>query len=73
MLSDLVVVAVAGNGGLGSPGIPGTQQQPQQQQQQQLVGDPNSSSLFHGMPQNLLNSVQLPAEGYWGGSARPPF
>lgn len=66
-------VAVAGNGGLGSPGIPGTQQQPQQQQQQQLVGDPNSSSLFHGMPQNLLNSVQLPAEGYWGGSARPPF
>ncbi|KHM98878.1 hypothetical protein glysoja_040099 [Glycine soja] len=65
-----------GTEGLGSPGIPGTQQQSQsqpQQQQQQLVGDPNSSSLFHGVPQNLLNSIQLPAEGYWGGSARPPF
>ncbi|WVZ15605.1 hypothetical protein V8G54_013171 [Vigna mungo] len=45
----------------------------QQQQSQELVGDPNSSSLFHGVPQNLLNSVQLPAEGYWGGIARPPF
>ncbi|TKY63758.1 AT-hook motif nuclear-localized protein 18 [Spatholobus suberectus] len=44
-----------GTGGLGSPGIPGTQQQPQSQPQQpqQLVGDPNSSSLFHGVPQNL--------------------
>lgn len=68
-------VPVAGTGGLGSPGIPGTQQQQQSQPQQpqQLVGDPNSSSLFHGVPQNLLNSVQLPAESYWGGSARPPF
>lgn len=68
-------VPVPGTGGLGSPGIPGTQQQQQSQPQQpqQLVGDPNSSSLFHGVPQNLLNSVQLPAESYWGGSARPPF
>ncbi|WVZ16704.1 hypothetical protein V8G54_009686 [Vigna mungo] len=69
-------VPVPGTGGLGSPGIAGTQQQSQSQQQQQpqqLVGDPNSSSLFHGVPQNLLNSVQLPAEGYWGGTARPPF
>ncbi|XP_027337631.1 AT-hook motif nuclear-localized protein 22-like [Abrus precatorius] len=65
-------VAVNSTGGLGSPGIVGTQQQPQPQSQQQLVGDPNSS-LFHGVPQNLLNSCQLPAEGYWGGSARPPF
>ncbi|KAL2337442.1 hypothetical protein Fmac_011888 [Flemingia macrophylla] len=68
-------VPVPGTGGLGSPGIAGSQQQSQSQpqQQQQLVGDPNSSSLFHGVPQNLLNSVQLPAEGYWGASARPPF
>ncbi|RYR72034.1 hypothetical protein Ahy_A02g006232 isoform A [Arachis hypogaea] len=60
-----VPVSGSGGGGLGSPGIP-----------QQLVGgDPNSSSMFHGgVPQNLLNSCQLPAEGFWGGSgARPPF
>lgn len=63
-------VAVTGSGGLGSPGIVGQQQQ--QQQQQQLVPDPNPS-LFHGVPQNLLNSCQLPSEGYWGGCARPPF
>lgn len=60
-------VAVTGSGGLGSPGIVG-----QQQQQQQLVPDPNPS-LFHGVPQNLLNSCQIPSEGYWGGCARPPF
>lgn len=66
-------VNVPGNGGLGSPGTMGSQQQQQNQQQQQLVADPNASSLFHGVPQNLLNSCQLPAEGYWGGSARPPF
>lgn len=65
---------VTGSGGLGSPGIMGTpQQQPQSQpQQQQLMPDPNAS-LFHGVPQNLLNSCQLPSEGYWNGSARPPF
>ncbi|XP_004510939.1 AT-hook motif nuclear-localized protein 22-like [Cicer arietinum] len=65
-------VNVQGSGGLGSPGIVGTQQQ-QQQQQQLVQQDPNTSSLFHGVPQNLLNSCQLPAEGYWGGSVRPPF
>lgn len=66
-------VNVPGSGGLGSPGIAGTQQQQQGQQQQQLVPDPNTS-LFHGVPQNLINSCQLPADqGYWGGSARPPF
>ena len=62
--------AIPGSGELGSPGIVGQQQQ---QQQQQLVADPNSSSLFHGVPQNLLNSCQLPSEGFWGGSSRPPF
>lgn len=68
--------SVPGSGGLGSPGIMGgnqqQQQQQNQQQQQQLVPDPNTS-LFHGVPQNLLNSCQLPSEGYWGASARPPF
>ncbi|KAG2723348.1 hypothetical protein I3760_02G166400 [Carya illinoinensis] len=62
-------VPIPGSGSLGSPGIVG-QQQPQQQQQ--LLPDPNSS-LFHGMPQNLLNSCQLPSEAYWGGTGRPPY
>ncbi|KAG5588905.1 hypothetical protein H5410_039419 [Solanum commersonii] len=38
-------------------------------QQQQLLADP---SLFHGMPPNLLNNVQLPSEAYWA-TGRPPF
>ncbi|KAJ8538672.1 hypothetical protein K7X08_029968 [Anisodus acutangulus] len=50
-------------GSLGSPGTIG------QQQQQQLLADP---SLFHGMPPNLLNNVQLPSEAYWA-TGRPPF
>ncbi|CAN4099691.1 unnamed protein product [Withania somnifera] len=49
-------------GPLGSPGGG---------QQQQLLGDP---SMFHGTqaPPNLLNSIQLPPEGYWS-TGRPPF
>ncbi|XP_057477238.1 AT-hook motif nuclear-localized protein 24-like [Actinidia eriantha] len=35
----------------------------------QLLADP---SLFHGMPPNLLNSIQMPPEAYWG-TGRPPF
>ncbi|KAK3036348.1 hypothetical protein RJ639_031755 [Escallonia herrerae] len=70
---------VSGNdprgGPLGSPppGI-GAGQQQQQQQQQQLMPDPSSTlPLFHhGLPPNLLNSCQLPAEAYWG-SDRPPY
>ncbi|CAA3033203.1 AT-hook motif nuclear-localized 22-like [Olea europaea subsp. europaea] len=60
-----------GSGPLGSPGIVGQQQQQGQQQPQQLMADPNSN-LFHGMPPNLLNSCQLPAEAYWG-AGQPPF
>lgn len=64
-------VSMPESGSLGSPpGIVGQQQQ-QQQQQQQLMNDPNSP-LFHGLPPNLLNSCQLPAEAYWG-TGRPPF
>ncbi|XP_048422726.1 AT-hook motif nuclear-localized protein 22-like [Pyrus x bretschneideri] len=59
---------VQGSGrSLGSPGVGG---QEHQQQQQQLLEDPNAPSLFHGMPQSLLN--QLPADAYWG-TARPPY
>ncbi|XP_015084525.1 AT-hook motif nuclear-localized protein 24 [Solanum pennellii] len=56
---------VPGGGSLGSPpgNIGG------QQQQQQMMADP---SLFHGMPPNLLNSIQLPSEPYWA-TGRPPF
>ncbi|CAK9155666.1 unnamed protein product [Ilex paraguariensis] len=57
--------SVAGSGPLGSPGMVG------QQQQQQLMTDPNSS-LFNGLPPNLLNSCQLPAEAYWA-TGRPPY
>ncbi|OVA07715.1 protein of unknown function DUF296 [Macleaya cordata] len=66
------------SGPLGSPGMVGqpqqqqTQQQQQQQQQQQLLPDPNSS-LFHGLPPNLLNQCQLPTEAYWANTGRPPF
>ncbi|KAE7997036.1 hypothetical protein FH972_001706 [Carpinus fangiana] len=62
-------VPIPGGGSLESPGIVGQQQQ---QQQQQLMPDPNTP-LFHGMPQNLLNSCQLPSEAYWGGNGRPSY
>ncbi|XP_061961346.1 AT-hook motif nuclear-localized protein 22-like [Populus nigra] len=61
-----------GSGPLGSPGINNIAQQQQNQQQQQLMQDPKTS-LFQGLPQNLLNSVQLPAEAYWGTGGRPPY
>jgi hypothetical protein len=47
-----------------------TQTQTQQQQQQQLMQDP--TSFIQGLPPNLMNSVQLPAEAYWG-TPRPSF
>ncbi|KAG8391688.1 hypothetical protein BUALT_Bualt01G0213300 [Buddleja alternifolia] len=55
--------AVQGSGGqLGSPpGIVG-------QQGQQMMND----NMFQGMPQNMINSCQLPNEAYWG-TGRPPF
>ncbi|KAJ4848300.1 AT-hook motif nuclear-localized protein 24 [Turnera subulata] len=59
-----------GGGAIGSPGGVGGQQQ-QQQQQQVLGGEPNPQ-LFHGLPPNLLNSIQLPAEAYWA-TGRPPY
>ncbi|XP_006363711.1 AT-hook motif nuclear-localized protein 24 [Solanum tuberosum] len=58
---------VPGGGSLGSP--PGNIGGQGGQQQQQMMADP---SLFHGMPPNLLNSIQLPSEPYWA-TGRPPF
>ncbi|KAG2677494.1 hypothetical protein I3843_12G102000 [Carya illinoinensis] len=55
---------------IGSPDAVAHQQQ-QQQQQQQLLGDANAP-LFHGLPPNLLNSIQLPNEAYWA-TGRPPY
>ncbi|KAJ8767686.1 hypothetical protein K2173_018244 [Erythroxylum novogranatense] len=56
-------------GAIGSPGAMG-QQQPQQQQQQ--VMSEQNAPMFHGLPPNLLNSIQLPAEAYWA-TGRPPY
>ncbi|KAM7261107.1 hypothetical protein ACFE04_026582 [Oxalis oulophora] len=70
---DEPVVPVTGTS---SPGISGQQQsQEVATQQQQLLQDP---SFGHGLNQNLLNSVQLPADAYnWnstgGGGGRPPY
>jgi hypothetical protein len=54
---------------MGSPGAVGQQQQ--QPQQQQVMAEQNAQ-LFHGLPPNLLNSIQLPAEAYWA-TGRPPY
>ncbi|XP_021285599.1 AT-hook motif nuclear-localized protein 24 [Herrania umbratica] len=56
-------------GAIGSPGAVGGQQQ--QQQQQQVLAESNAP-LFHGLPPNLLNSIQLPTEAFWA-TGRPPF
>ncbi|CAN0841793.1 AT-hook motif nuclear-localized protein 22 [Linum grandiflorum] len=60
-------MAAAPQGGIGSPGggVGSTTPSQQQQQQQQVMG--GSAPLFHGLPPNLLNSIQLPADAYWGG------
>ncbi|THU44213.1 hypothetical protein C4D60_Mb02t05040 [Musa balbisiana] len=60
----------AQQGGLGSPGLVGQSPPPQQQ-----LLDPNNP-LLHGLPPNLLNNVQLPADAYsWatGGGGRTPY
>ncbi|KAH7514076.1 hypothetical protein FEM48_Zijuj11G0050100 [Ziziphus jujuba var. spinosa] len=80
---DEAPLPMQGGGSIGSPpggsGVGYQQQaaqQQQQQQQQQLLGggDGNTSApLFHGLPPNLLNSIQMPAEAYWATGGRPPF
>ncbi|KAH7549537.1 hypothetical protein ACOSP7_025628 [Xanthoceras sorbifolium] len=54
-------------GAIGSPGGVSSQQQ----QQQPVMSEPNAP-LFHGLPPNLLNSIQLPNEAYWA-TGRPPY
>ncbi|KAD4384738.1 hypothetical protein E3N88_24906 [Mikania micrantha] len=55
----------------GSLGSPGTITPPPSQQQQ-LMSDP---SMFQGLPANLLDTIQLPNDAYWGnnGGSRPSF
>ncbi|XP_050375825.1 AT-hook motif nuclear-localized protein 26 [Argentina anserina] len=56
-------------GTMGSPTAVG------QQQQQQLLAEAANTNgpLFHGLPPNLLNSMQLPAEAAYWATGRPPF
>lgn len=65
-----------GGGSIGSPpgGVGGHQAQSQQQQQLMAAEQANSSGpgLFHGLPPNLLNSIQMPSEPYWA-TGRPPY
>ncbi|CAL1401264.1 unnamed protein product [Linum trigynum] len=68
---------------IGSPGGGvGSAVPPQQQQVMGGAGsgDPSGAPMFHGLPPNLLNSIQLPADAYWGGGnggggggGRPPY
>ncbi|XP_073024852.1 AT-hook motif nuclear-localized protein 22-like [Primulina eburnea] len=51
-----------GSGQLGSPVMVA----------QQMMDNPNST-MFQEMPQNMLNSCQLPAEAAFWGTGRPPF
>ncbi|KAK5804681.1 AT-hook motif nuclear-localized protein 24-like [Gossypium arboreum] len=44
----------------------------QQRQQQQAMAESNPP-LFHGLPPNLLNSIQLPSEAFWANGGRSPF
>ncbi|KAL8216650.1 hypothetical protein R6Q57_023487 [Mikania cordata] len=50
---------------------PGTMTPPPSQHQQ-LMSDP---SMFQGLPTNLLNTIQLPNDAYWGNNdgSRPSF
>ncbi|KAK6141006.1 hypothetical protein DH2020_025244 [Rehmannia glutinosa] len=58
-LEEEEAAAAVSGGQLGSPtGI----------SEQQLMSDPNTNMIH----QNMMNSVQLPAEGYWG-TGRPSF
>ncbi|KAL6182061.1 hypothetical protein ACLB2K_043484 [Fragaria x ananassa] len=62
-------------GSMGSPTAVGQQQHQQQQQQQQLLAEAANTNAphFHGLPPNLLNSMQLPAEAAYWATGRPPF
>ncbi|OIW09825.1 hypothetical protein TanjilG_32263 [Lupinus angustifolius] len=67
-----------GGGGsiIGSPGASQVGQYHHQQQQQlqsQGFGDGTTAPIYHGLPSNLLNSIQMPSsEGFWA-NTQPPF
>lgn len=54
-----------GGGSIGSPSAASGQQN------HQLLGDA-TAPLFHGLPPNLLNSVQMPSEAFWA-TGRSPY
>ncbi|KAE8698144.1 AT-hook motif nuclear-localized protein 26 [Hibiscus syriacus] len=41
--------------------------------QQQQVAPESNAPFFHGLQQNLLNSIQLPNEAFWASGDHPPF
>ncbi|XP_062074140.1 AT-hook motif nuclear-localized protein 26 [Humulus lupulus] len=64
-----------GGGSLGSPTGGGVGHGQGQNPQLMTAADQANSSgpgLFHGLPPNLLNSIQMPSEAYWA-TGRPPF
>ncbi|KAM6588107.1 AT-hook motif nuclear-localized protein 26-like [Cannabis sativa] len=70
-----------GGGSLGSPTGGGVGQNPQlmtgaDQQANSSGGGGGGGGgppgMFHGLPPNLLNSIQMPSEAYWA-TGRPPF
>ncbi|KAM6556993.1 hypothetical protein CsatB_004012 [Cannabis sativa] len=68
-----------GGGSLGSPTGGGVGQNPQlmtgADQQANSSGGGGGGGppgMFHGLPPNLLNSIQMPSEAYWA-TGRPPF
>ncbi|GMN32509.1 hypothetical protein TIFTF001_003702 [Ficus carica] len=65
------------SGGVGSPGGGvGSHQQQQQIMAAAAAAEAANSGgappLFHGLPPNLLNSIQMPSEAYWA-TGRPPY
>ncbi|MBA0625118.1 hypothetical protein Godav_010357 [Gossypium davidsonii] len=43
-----------------------------QQQRQQALAESNVP-LFHGLPSNILNFIQLPNDAFWAYGGHPPF
>ncbi|KAF3626324.1 AT-hook motif nuclear-localized protein 26 [Capsicum annuum] len=56
-----------------SSGIVSATSQQHQSAAQQIMGTDPNANLLQGLPQNLLNSCQLPADAYWGTAGRPPY
>ncbi|CAN4125807.1 unnamed protein product [Withania somnifera] len=56
-----------------SSGIVTSTNQQHQGAAQQIMGTDPNANLLQGLPQNLLNSCQLPADAYWGTAGRPPY